>query len=106
VTYVSVVAAVVIVWAVADSRGALTTSTYLGLAVGVAFLWWLGRRRTQRLALPHPLTPLYIARERFAHGGMSVEEFEREATDLLESGTADEPVRLVIVDQPLLLDGG
>jgi hypothetical protein len=99
---VSALIACVIVAAVADSRGALTTSTYLGLLVGVASLWWLGRRGTQRAVLPHPLTRLYIARERFAHGRMSVEEFEREAADLLERGEADEPVRLVIVDSQLL----
>lgn len=103
-TPTAILVAVVIVAAVADSRRALTASTYVGLALGAAVLVWIARRRTLPVPLPHPLTRLYIARERFAHGRMSVEEFEHEAADLLERGEADEPVRLMLVDSQLLHD--
>jgi hypothetical protein len=103
-TYGSVVAAVVIVGAVADSRGALTTSTYFGLALGAAFLLWVKRRRTMpTLAVPRWPTRLDLVKARYTHGSVPVEQFEREVGDLLEHGDADEPLH--VETQQLLLFG-
>jgi hypothetical protein len=59
---VSALIACVLVAAIADSAGGLSPSTYIGLAVGVAFLLRLERARAPRLALPRWPTRLESAK--------------------------------------------
>jgi hypothetical protein len=90
----SALIACVLVAAVADSRGELTGSAYMGLAIGVAFLLWVGGRRTSELAPSRLPTRLDLAKARYTYGTMSVEEFERDVGNLLGGGHADEPLHV------------
>jgi hypothetical protein len=86
--------ACVVVAAVSDSRGALTASTYIGLAVGVAFLIWLARARKSDPVPPRLPTRLDLAKARYTYGDVPVEEFERDVRYLFERGEADEPLHI------------
>jgi hypothetical protein len=92
-----------LVAAVADSRGALSGATYVGLALGAAVLLWAGRHRTWSVVVPRLPTRLDLAKARYTYGSVPVEQFERQVGDLLALGEADEPVH-VETQQLLLFD--
>jgi hypothetical protein len=87
---VSALIACVLVAAVSDSVGELSASTYIGLAVGVAFLLGVERARAPRPARPRWPTRLESAKAQYVHGVLTLDEFESRIGELLKRGDADE----------------
>jgi hypothetical protein len=89
----------VIVAADAQSRGTLGPATTVGILLGYLVLVSLTRRPVSERAVTGPPTLLEVARWRYVHGEITVDEFEAQVADLLAHRRADTPV-----DMLLLLD--